>query len=530
MAQELTQEQQKTGRDNFHRVVGGAGVSRRDFMKGLIAAGATLPVAAATYFGYQRFRGKPVRAGLIGAGDQGGVLVGLHNPEFIEFIAYSDIRPSSQERIFKGERTGPRQGFNRIYGNDSARRIKLYERYTDLLQDKDIEAVVIALPLHLHAQAAIAAFQAGKHVFTEKLLAWNISQCKDMLKAQKQHDRVLAVGHQRHYSLLYAHALEVMRSDYLGEVHHIRAQWHRNNALPVLDAEGKPVLNPKTGRPRRRDSWSAPVPAIDRDRLGAHIHDLGYKSLEELVRWRLYRRTSGGLMAELGSHQLDACGLFLGGVHPLAVSGAGGKLFYHDDREVDDHVFCTFEYPGKTYFADPARTVVKNPDDRVIVTYSSINTNAFDPYGECVMGTRGTMLVQAEQEVLLYPETGASKGRSLSVSVTAPGPDMTVIDASATTAPAEQKALQTGQAALGASISKGYREELEDFAFWVRMWDAGYSRDGTRGPRCGGEVGLADAIVALTANQAIRRQSRIEFRRDWFDPASPEVPDPDMKA
>ena len=80
------------------------------------------------------------------------------------------------------------------------------------------------------------------------------------------------------------------------------------------------------------------------------IEDMvGYKSLDELVRWRLYNRTGGGLMAELGSHQLDACSIFLGKKHPLAVTGIGGTFFYTDGREVDDHVFVTFEFPGKDF-------------------------------------------------------------------------------------------------------------------------------------------------------------------------------------
>src|SRR5262249_7961879 len=120
-------------------------------------------------------------------------------------------------------------------------------------------------------------------------------------------------------------------------------------------------------------------------------HD--YKSMEELVRWRLYERTGGGLMAELGSHQLDACSIFLGKKRPLAVTGVGGKYYYSDDREVDDHVFVTFEFPGAEYHAvnkdgEPIKdkngeSIVRKPkDDRVVVTYSSISTNAFETYGE----------------------------------------------------------------------------------------------------------------------------------------------------
>jgi predicted dehydrogenase len=121
------------------------------------------------------------------------------------------------------------------------------------------------------------------------------------------------------------------------------------------------------------------------------------------VRWRLFDRTGAGLMAELGSHQLDACSIFLGKVHPLAVSGFGGKLFYRDEREIDDHVFVTFEFPGKNHPKYPGGGG-KDQDDKVVVTYSSINTNSFEPYGACVMGTRGTMLVQQEQRAALESE------------------------------------------------------------------------------------------------------------------------------
>src|SRR5262249_48759812 len=149
-----------------------------------------------------------------------------------------------------------------------------------------------------------------------------------------------------------------------------------------------------------RDSWKPDVPQEDRAALEKEVRKHGYKSMEELVRWRLYNRTGGGLMAELGSHQLDASSIFLGKVKPLSVSGTGGKIFYKDDREVDDHVFVTFEFPGKNYYDADGKTV-KDKDDRVIVTYSSINTNAMEGYGECLMGTRGTLIVHKEEEAML---------------------------------------------------------------------------------------------------------------------------------
>jgi len=80
---------------------------------------------------------------------------------------------------------------------------------------------------------AIEALKAGKHVLCEKLMAHNITQCKEMIKTAEETDRVLTIGHQRHYSLLYSHAQEVIRSGVLGDVKHIRALWHRNFSWPA---------------------------------------------------------------------------------------------------------------------------------------------------------------------------------------------------------------------------------------------------------------------------------------------------------
>src|SRR5258707_12201419 len=99
--------------------------------------------------------------------------------------------------------------------------------------------------------------------------------------------------------------------------------------------------------------------------------------MEEMGRWPLDSENCCGLMAELGRHQPDACSIFLGKVHPLAVTGVGGKYFYHDNREIEDHVFVTFESPGKNYYAGDeneavkdkqARNEIKDKDDKVIVT------------------------------------------------------------------------------------------------------------------------------------------------------------------
>jgi predicted dehydrogenase len=552
MALDMTPEQREIGKANFHRAVGGlaqeqapagggapagpSGMTRRGFMKGLLAAGAVLPVSAAAYFGYTRLGGRPVRAALIGAGDEGGVLVGQHNPEFLEFIAYSDIRPSNQNRLFDGDPPSPsplwRRGLNRMYGSSARRSVRKYDDYRELLRNPDIEMVVIALPLHLHAPVAIDAMRAGrelgniKGVLCEKLMARSVRQCKEMIRVARETDRLLSIGHQRHYNLLYAQANELMQSGLLGEVRHIRALWHRDNTRPLLDANGRQVM--EEGRPAMRDSWRPKVKPDDAGLSADLLRRSGWRDLNELVRWRLFQRTGGGLMAELGSHQLDACSIFLGKKHPLAVSGVGGKFFYTDDREVEDHVFCSFEFPGKTY--DPSRPQRYNErgipvgNDVVVVTYSSVSTNGFERYGECVMGNKGTMVVEQEQDVMIWP----AAGRSTAVAVTRNAAGQPALDTSSTTGgPAEATPAQAlGQRSLAAVVSRGYREEMEHLAWIIRMQDEGLSRDREdMRPRCPGEAAMADAIIALAANEAMRSQRRLELDPRWFDAASDVVPE-----
>jgi predicted dehydrogenase len=388
----------------------------------------------------------------------------------VKLVAFSDIRPSQQRKA--------RLSLDAKYG-DAARKIDLVEDYHRLLDRDDIEMVIIALPLHLHAPVAIEAMEKGKHVLCEKLMAKTVADCKRMARVSQKTGRMLAIGHQRHYSYLYANALEVAsQKDILGDVRHIRAFWHRNQT------EG--------GRPGAEngdyDTWFAKVPAEDRD---VDFRRYGYQSLEELVRWRLSRRTGEGLMAELGSHQLDACNILLGGVHPKAVSGVAVNSFFTDGREVEDHVYLTYEYPKD-----------------VVVTYSSITTNESDQYGEQVMGTRGTLAIVAEREVYLMKEKALKDTRITWA-------ERRIAQPSATSTATTQ---WTAGAGLQDTLaSRGYREEQEHLAYLIRNPEKGK-------PRCGPEVGLADAVVTLVSNLAARNRKRIEFREEWFDIHSDAVP------
>lgn len=554
MAIDMTPEQREVGEANFKKVADHLGLNRRDFLKAGAAGAAAAGVsAAAAYYGYQSLQGKPVKTALIGCGDEGGVLAGEHNPDYLEFVAVADIRPYNMKRIMSGDqKVALRKGMNKVYG-EKAKAIRQYTDWKKILDDKDVEAVVVALPLHLHAPVAIECMKAGKHVLCEKLMARTIGQCKDMIKAARENKVVLSIGHQRHYSMLYAHAQEVVKSGVLGDIKHIRALWHRNFSWPAsFDPKewefyfggSKEKASQAAGvpEPKIRDGWYQPVLRGDVEGIEAlaqkkgvdlnkFLAECGYDSVEQLVRWRLYEKTGGGLMAELGSHQLDAASIFLGKAKPISVQGVGTRAFFgphKNPREIDDHVFVTFEFPGKNHGQDKS--------DIVVVTYSSISTNGFEAYGECLMGTRGTMVVEAEQRVMLYTEKDPTKKgdqRAMTVDVAAIKKDAAAADSSSTWGgPTAVAGGAKAGGAAGGPVSRGYREEMEDFAYCVRTWDKslGYDkdRDGKyrqRLPRCHGEVAMADAIIALTANIAMKNKGRIDFKPEWFDADKPDVPE-----
>ncbi len=552
--------QNKESADAAKAAASGSNFSRRDFLRGGVAAGVIGGAGlGAAYFGYGSSVRNPVRVGVIGTGDEGGVLMGAINPDYVQVVAIADIRPYNRYRAFHGDESSDtalavRPGLISKYGyaneTDARRTIKVYENgYEELLDDPDVEGVIIALPLHLHAEASIKAMRKGKDVLCEKLMGHSIHECKEMARVAADQKKILTVGHQRHYSVLYDNAKQMIRRGLIGDVHHIRAQWHRGN-LPGKDSWQQPLPDEKMAaslqkyaaqsaalmdqlngiRAQDEDAWNYAV-AADREtaekqrrlcELRYRDNDVpaekyGYQkfnladgteitALEELIRWRLWNRTGGGLMAELGSHQLDAASIFISAlrddgkkVHPLTVYGVGGRNLFPLDREVDDHVYCAFEFPAPEFESDPE-------NKRIVVTYSSINGNGFGGYGEIVMGTKGTIIIERERDltpIINDRETSVHAGKSSGAA----------LDTTESGAPVAAASKSTGP------VSRGYTEEIEHWAWCIR------NRDPNNMPRCGPATALADATIALMANRAIEDKRKIEFDPDWFKIESDVTPD-----
>jgi predicted dehydrogenase len=602
----LTPEEREVGKENFFTAVSQFDQSpaadqykRRDFLKTVMGVGATAAVAGMTtgchYFGYSPI-GDPLRVSVIGTGDEGSVLIGALNPNYINVVSICDIRPYNVHRAFHGDWSSEaalaaRPGLIAKYGysteQEAKDKIKVEREYKKVLEDPNVEAVIIALPLHLHAQVAVDAMLAGKHVLTEKLMAHNVAQCKVMGRVAAAQNKVLAVGHQRHYSVLYDNAVNMIRWGLLGEIHHIRAQWHRGN-LPGNDSWQQPlpfeVDAIVKGERKRVNFIEERIKELQSDlkkerdlaksrMIELHLRqceewlkdkdvkaeDYGYESfnlgdgrtrtaLEELCRWRLFKRTGGGLMAELGSHQLDASSIFCSALrkdgkkaHPLTVHATGGRHTFPLDRHAEDHVYCTFEFPGPGYdppsdsakdddmrraygyfdssmnYPDPKKGIPsfeEDPNKKIVVSYSSIMGNGWGGYGETVMGSKGTLILDRELEVLLFKNSDTST--KVGVKDDKGGPTLD------TQASGKGPSLARAAADLG-PVSRGYTEEIEHWAWCIR-------NDAPDQPRCRAEVALGDAVIALTSNVAIENSMKgkggfIAFQDSWYNINDDATPD-----
>ena len=562
--------------------------SRRDFLKGsVLAAGVPAAAVSAFYAGYRLTHNNPVRVGVVGTGDQAQVLIGAINPEYIEVKSIADIRPYNLHRVFHGDISSPaalkaRRGLLSVYRWDTIeqarKHIKVYNDYRELIRnakEDGIEAIIIGLPLHLHAPAAVCAMKHGLHVITEKLMGHSVANCKEMARAAEECKKHLATGHQRHYNILYQEAVDQIRRGLLGNIHYIRAQWHRNNA-PGGDSWQMPMpegVKPKDLQAQRLknelaawtrelnnarglaiEEWAKKVALkqaqIDdfvlmnggsyRDFVLKSAEEYGYESnkfegsgerydrpsAEELLRWRLWRRTGGGLMVELGSHQLDAATIFLSAnrdyyldqtnsnlprnekVHPLKVHVSANRNIFKLDREVSDHVTTLVEFPAPDY---DERTAAGRKR-KICVQYSTINGNGFGGYGEIVYGTDGTLVLTTESESELFRNEASSR----------------------VTARAEGAALDTqssgpAQSAVGgakAEVSRGYAEELEHWAWCIRVNPK--VADKTLQPRCHPKIALADSVISLVTNIAADEGKGITFNEKWFDPFDNATPETDI--
>ncbi|HZT29672.1 MAG TPA: Gfo/Idh/MocA family oxidoreductase [Bryobacteraceae bacterium] len=469
-------------------------VSRRDFVK---AAGAVTTAAAALpgkvegfpFINSVRAANEVVNYAMIGTGSRGTYLLKhFKTTDLGRCVALCDNWDVNLKK-----------GLDTVGTNPAA-----YKDYRELLARKDVDAVMVTTPLYMHFPITKDVLLAGKHCFCEKSLVFKPEEVHE-LRALKESlpKQVLQTGLQRRYSQFYATAKQMIDQGVLGEVTHIRAQWHRNSN------QRRPVPDP---------------------------------SLEKKINWRMYREFSGGNTAELASHQIDVADLMFGAT-PEFVIGVGGIDFYKDGRTCYDNIQLIFQYPkGRK------------------LLYSSISTNSHldllqakrVEFGEVIMGTAGTIEITIGDDnhpatALWYREpkpisaptvTEAAKkkeefkaGATMTTAAASAGVPLLLprdaMNNQDSFLSREAKFARRWLYSKGIMVPEEDRNpvdvELEDFLLCVK--------DPTsRKPKADLEIGLNDSTAVILANLAMDENRRVYFNEIEKLGRAPETKPPAKKA
>jgi predicted dehydrogenase len=412
-----------------------------------------------------------VQFGIIGTGSRGTYLLKhLAKIDAGRCVAICDI---DNEQLDKAQKT--------IGGSP-----KRFNDYRELLAQRDVEAVLVTTPLFLHFPITKDALVSGKHVFCEKSLVFRPEEVHALRALKAEHPKqVLQTGLQRRYSKFYQTAKDMVDKGVLGKVTAMHCQWHRNM-----------VNNPSS-------LWT-PKPGGE----------------SNLKNWRLYRKYSGGLVAELTSHQVDVAD-WMFGAGPEMVMGWGSIDLVHDGRDVYDNVQLIYRYPGNRQ-----------------MTYSSVSCNQHSPLfassrpqmGEIIMGTDGTLHItvgddtnpaicwwyreppkqttveksdKAKKETFVAGATMVAGGASRPVPLMF---DDLALTGKESFLDKEVKFARRWLYAKGVLVQEEQRNpvdtELE--SFFQNCRDGGT-------PRANIDVGLADSVAVILSNQAMDEGRKVYF-------------------
>lgn len=218
---------------------------------------------------------KPLHYGIIGLGQIAvkGHIPSIMGIEEASIVAISDVNPDALKAA-----------------TETIGKVATYTDYHELLADPNVDVVIVATPNWLHKEQAVAAFDAGKHVFCEKPLGIDLEECEAILAAQKRSGKLLQVGHELRYSKLFQTAREKVAAGLIGQVQMMVFQEFR---FPLLSG------------------------------------------------WRQTGKT-GGVMLEKNSHFFDLFNWFAKS-EPVRVTGIGGNNV-NKDSPLIDHCIVTVEY------------------------------------------------------------------------------------------------------------------------------------------------------------------------------------------
>jgi predicted dehydrogenase len=318
-------------------------IERRQFIKQATLAGASIGLAS---FATSRVLGANdrVRVGIIGCGARGQEdlreLLKLPN---VDFVAAADVYTRRHDEA-----------------RQIAPAVKTFTDHRRLLDLKDLDAVIVASPLHCHARHFIDTIAAGKDLYSEKTMTWSIEEAEACRNAARKSDRVVQIGLQHESSGSVADARQWIKSGMAGKITHVESWMSRNT-------------------PKGKGQWVRPVPAdCTAGNVDWNLFLNGRRPRpfdpNKFINWRLYWEFSGGNVTENMVHQIALIISSLGLSLPTSAYMSGGVFSEKDGREVPDTIAVTLDFPND-----------------LTVTWQSTFSNSHYGLGERFLGSDGTI-------------------------------------------------------------------------------------------------------------------------------------------
>jgi predicted dehydrogenase len=308
-------------------------MNRRTFLKSSAAASTALAAEMLTAPAIQAQANleDKVRVGFIGLGNRGSQLLqGFLAQKDCAITALCDVYEPYLVRDRSQVDPGILKSLGENYVPKMTEKLEGVSRFKDfrqVLERKDVDAVVISTPDHWHAVQTILSFDAGKDVYVEKPLTINIVEGRKMVQAQQRTGRIAQVGLHRRSSVLYRQMRDLVRSGKIGKVVLARA-YRVSNMCP--EGIGRfPDAAPPKGMDW--DMWLGPRP----------LRPFRYNVAPYKFRWW---QDYSSQMGNWGVHYCDAARWLLDEEAPVAVTAQGGNYFIQDDRTIPDTLEVTFEF------------------------------------------------------------------------------------------------------------------------------------------------------------------------------------------
>ncbi len=305
-------------------------MERRNFLKS--AGGAAFTAAS-----YQRVYGANDRlhVGLIGCGGRGTFDARLMRgtPEDIQTVAPDNYHDGNLDPRLKEPRNVDISALCDVYGTrlDAAKKwapqAKTYTDFRKLLDDKDIDAVIIATQDQWHATMLILACEAGKDAYLEKPVMYRVGEANAMVHAVRQNKRIVQVGTQHRSADHIAEAAKMIQSGKIGEVRFVRVWNYMSNSWgnpPVPDSAPPPDLN--------WDAWLGPAPNVPYNK-----NRLNYRSFMDYT---------NGIISDFGNHRFDSVHQIMGAETPLNVVSSALRFNKKLAGDIYDMQTAIYEYPN----------------------------------------------------------------------------------------------------------------------------------------------------------------------------------------